>query len=58
MPLWARHVIGLIIALLVAFILAPVFPEPVSTIVYWLAIVAAVIELVLAAVALMRGPGI
>jgi len=55
MPFWARHLIAIVIALLIAFVLAPVFPYPIDVILYWLAIVVALIFTIMLIVDLLRG---
>jgi CDP-diglyceride synthetase len=38
---WLGYVGGLLFSLVVAFIIAPLFPEPLSEVIYWVALVVA-----------------
>lgn len=55
MPAWLRYLLGAIVAALIAIFLSPVFPDPIDTIVYWLAWIAALILAVMAAYAAFAG---
>jgi len=51
MPLWAKYLLGALVAALVAIFLAPVFPDPLDDIVHWGGWIAALVLLILAAFA-------
>lgn len=53
-PLWA--LVGLVLCILLATILAPVFPYPLDLILFWAGWIGAVIFLVLGILWLARGP--
>lgn len=55
MPAWLSYVLGSVIAVLIALLLAPLIPEPGGHIVSILAWVVAAVLVVLALVALLRG---
>ena len=55
MPAWLSYVIGAVIAVLIALLLAPLIPEPGGQIVSILAWIVAAILIILALVALLRG---
>ena len=55
MPAWLSYVIGCVIAVLIALLLAPLIPHPGDTIVSILAWICAAILAILALVALFRG---
>ena len=57
---WIGYLIGLIVSLVVAWVISPLFPSPVSVIVFWVAIIAALVCLIYLALALwhrMHQPG-
>jgi len=54
-PAWLSYVLGSVIAVLIALLLAPLIPEPGGHIVSILAWVVAAVLVVLALVALLRG---
>jgi hypothetical protein len=47
-PRWAMLIIGAVIAAVLAIYLTPVFPAPISVILYWLLWIVAAIALILA----------
>lgn len=53
---WISYLIGAVIAVLIALLLAPYIPEPGGHIVAILAWIVAVVLIVLALVSLVRGP--
>lgn len=53
---WLHNLIGLVVAVLVATLLAPLIPAPGSSIVAVLAWIAAVVFAILLIVGLLRGP--
>lgn len=55
MPAWLSYVLGAIVAVLIALLLAPLIPEPGGQIVTIIAWIVAAILVVLALVALLRG---
>lgn len=55
MPAWLSYVVGCVIAILIALLMAPIIPEPGGQIVSVLAWVCAAVLAILALVALVRG---
>lgn len=51
---WLGYLLGLIISLVVAWAISPLFPPPISTIVFWIGIIAALVFLILLLVALVN----
>ena len=55
MPAWLSYIVGAVVAVLIALLLAPLIPEPGGQIVSVLAWICAAILAILALVALLRG---
>lgn len=54
-PTWLAYLLGALVAVVLATVLAPVFPAPLSTLLFWGGWIAALVLTVLAVVALVRG---
>lgn len=52
---WIGYLGGLLFALVIAFVISPLFPSPLGPIVYWFALVVAALCVVLLLVWLLRG---
>jgi predicted ABC-type exoprotein transport system permease subunit len=55
MPAWLSYIVGAVVAVLIALLLAPIIPEPGGHIVAVIAWIVAAILAILALVALLRG---
>lgn len=53
MPRWVWYLIATVIAVVVAVFISPVFPAPLSTLLYWAGWIAALVFLIMAIVALV-----
>jgi CDP-diglyceride synthetase len=53
---WIGYLGGLLFALVAAFVIAPLFPTPLSTIIYWVALVVAALCAVLLVVWFLHRP--
>lgn len=55
MPLWVRYLIGVALGVLLALVLAPLFPAPIDQVLYWVGWVAAAVCLILAGTSFFGG---
>lgn len=56
MPAWISYLIGAVVAILIALLLAPLIPDPGGHIVAIIAWIVAVVLIILGLVYLVRGP--
>lgn len=52
---WVGYLGGLLVCLLIAFVISPLFPGPLNVIIYWLALIIALLCAILLAVWFIRG---
>ncbi len=55
MPLWVRYLIGVVLGVLLALVLAPYFPAPLDQLLYWVGWIVAAVCLVMAGLSFFRG---